>query len=75
MDPIFQGKDGPLIPRCIQAWTAQEIGANLRSVFADEVSAVPLEVLANYLDGAQVALLHRLRRAAICDAFGISEEV
>ena len=90
LNPIFQGKDGPLILRRIHDWTAQEIESNLRAVFVEEVSTVPLEVLANYLAGAQVALLHgwlakrpsqtpenlaqtlhRLQRAAICDAFGI----
>ncbi|HET7088412.1 MAG TPA: TetR/AcrR family transcriptional regulator [Anaerolineae bacterium] len=55
--PIFQGKDGPLILRRIRDWSAQEIEANLRAVFAEADSAIPLDVLANYLAGAQLALV------------------
>jgi len=92
LNPIFQGKDGPVILRRIHDSTAQEIEANLRAAFVEEESVVPLDVLANYLAGAQVALLHwwlakrpsqtpenlaqtlhRLQRAAICDAFGLRQ--
>ena len=55
---IFQGKDSLLIMRRIRDWNAQEIEANLRSVFAEADSTIPLDVLANYLAGAQIALLH-----------------
>ena len=55
--PIFQGKDGPLILRRIRDWSAQEIEANLRAAFADADSTIPLDVLANYLAGAQIALV------------------
>lgn len=55
--PIFQGKDGPLILRRIRDWSAQEIEANLRACFAEADSAIPLDVLANYLAGAQLALV------------------
>ena len=55
--PIFQGKDGPLILRRIRDWSAQEIEANLRAVFAEAESTIPLDVLANYLAGAQIALV------------------
>ena len=55
--PIFQGKDGPLILRRIRDWSAQEIEANLRAAFAEADSAIPFDVLANYLAGAQIALV------------------
>ena len=55
--PIFQGKDGPLILRRIRDLSAQEIEANLRAAFAGADSAIPLDVLANYLAGAQIALV------------------
>ncbi|MGI8589307.1 MAG: TetR/AcrR family transcriptional regulator [Chloroflexia bacterium] len=55
--PIFQGKDGPLILRRIRDGSAQEIEANLRAVFAEADSTIPLDVLANYLAGAQIALV------------------
>ena len=54
---IFQGKDGLLIMRQIRDWSAQEIEANLRAAFADADSSIPLDVLANYLAGAQIALV------------------
>jgi AcrR family transcriptional regulator len=56
--PIFQGKDGPLILRRIRDWSAQEIEASLRAAFAEADSTIPLDVLANYLAGAQIALVH-----------------
>lgn len=55
--PIFQGKDGPLILRQIRDRSAREIEANLRAAFAETDSAIPLDVLANYLAGAQIALV------------------
>lgn len=57
LHPIFQGKDGPLILRQIRDWSAQEIEANLRAAFAGAESTIPLDVLANYLAGAQIALV------------------
>ena len=36
---------------------AQEIEANLRSVFSGADSAIPLNMLANYLAGAHISLL------------------
>ena len=56
--PIFQGKDGPLILRRLRDWSAQEIEANLRAAFAGADSTIPFDVLANYLAGAQIALVH-----------------
>jgi len=55
--PIFQGKDGPLILRRMRDWSAQEIEANLRAAFAEADSAIPFDLLANYLAGAQIALV------------------
>jgi hypothetical protein len=89
--PIFQGKDSLLILRQIRERSAQKIEASLRAVFAEADSTIPLDVLANYLAGAQIALVqwwlekrqthtpedlaqtfHRLQRAAIRDAFGLT---
>lgn len=91
LSPIFQGKDGSLILRRIRDSSAQEIEENLRAAFAGVESAIPLDLLANYLAAAQLALvqwwleqpyshppkdlaqaLHRMQRAAIRDAFGLS---
>ena len=55
--PIFQGKDSQLILRQIRDRSAQEIEANLRSMFAEDESTIPLDMLANYLAGAQIALM------------------
>ena len=57
LQPIFQGQESPLILREIRARSAQQIEASLRAAFAETDSAVPLEVLANYLAGAQIALV------------------
>jgi len=54
---IFQGKDSLLILRRIRDWNAQEIEANLHAAFAEADSAIPLDVLASYLAGAQIALM------------------
>ncbi|HLF37378.1 MAG TPA: TetR-like C-terminal domain-containing protein [Anaerolineales bacterium] len=55
--PIFQGKDGPLILRRIREQSAQEIQTNLRAAFGEADSRMPLDLLANYLAGAQIALM------------------
>jgi len=54
---IFQGKDSLQILRQIRDRSAREIEANLRAVFTEAESTVPLDVLANYLVGAQIALM------------------
>ena len=54
---IFQGRDGPLILRRIRDLSAQEIEGNLRAAFAEANSTIPFNVLANYLAGAQIALM------------------
>lgn len=55
--PIFQGKDSQLILRQIRDRSAREIEVNLRAVFVETESAIPFEILANYLVGAQIALM------------------
>jgi AcrR family transcriptional regulator len=55
--PIFQGKDSPLLLRQIRERSAREIEANLRALFVEEDSAIPFDMLANYLVGAQIALM------------------
>jgi AcrR family transcriptional regulator len=91
--PIFQGKDGQLILRRIRDHSAREIETDLRALFPEKASAIPLDMLANYLAGAQLAMVqwwlerhrshapetlahmfHRLRRAAIRDAFGLGSD-
>lgn len=54
---IFQGKDSLLILRRIRDRSAQEIETNLRAAFAESDNTIPFEVLANYLAGAQIALV------------------
>jgi AcrR family transcriptional regulator len=56
--PIFQSRDGQLILRRIRDKSAQEVEANLRSAFTGTESILPLEVVANYLAGAQIALIY-----------------
>ena len=55
--PIFYSQDSVLILRRIRERSAQEIETNLRIVFAEADSIIPLDLLANYLAGAQIALM------------------
>jgi len=55
--PIFQGKDSQILLRQIRDRSAREIEDNLRRVFGEAESNVPLDMLANYLVGAQIALM------------------
>jgi AcrR family transcriptional regulator len=55
--PIFQGKDAPLILRRIRDRSAKEIEVSLCAAFAEADSAIPFDLLANYLAGAQIALV------------------
>jgi len=55
--PIFQGKDSQVILRQIRDRSAREIAADLRSIFAESESNIPLDILANYLAAAQIALM------------------
>jgi len=57
LDPIFHSKDSPLILRKIRDRSAQEIEASLRAAFAEADSTIPFDMLANYLAGAQIALV------------------
>ena len=43
--------------RRIRDWNAQEIEASLHAAFAEADSTIPFDVLANYLAGAQIALV------------------
>ena len=54
---IFQGRDSLLLLRRIRDWNAQEIETSLRAAFEEAKSAIPFDVLANYLAGAQIALI------------------
>ena len=54
---IFQGQDGALIWRRIREASARDIEAKLRAAFSEGDSTLPLELLANYLAGAQIALV------------------
>ena len=56
--PILQGNDGLLLRR-IRDLKAQTIHANLRAAFAEIDSNIPITVLADYLAGAQTALMQR----------------
>ncbi len=55
--PIFEGKDSQLILRQIRDRSAREIETNLRTIFVEADSVIPLDMLANYLAGAQIALM------------------
>lgn len=54
---IQHGKDGPLIIQRIRERSAQELEESLHAAFAEPDSAIPFNLLANYLAGAQIALL------------------
>lgn len=55
--PILQGKDGLLILLRIRDRMAEEIAAHLRTTFHEATSSIPLDLLASYLAGAQIALV------------------
>ncbi|GBD17163.1 putative HTH-type transcriptional regulator YvdT [bacterium HR26] len=59
LSPIFLSyvKDSPLILRRIHDRCARQIEACLRTAFAEGAITIPLDVLANYLTGAQIALV------------------
>lgn len=56
--PLFQSKDSPLMLRRIRDRSAQAIEASLCAAFAEADSTIPLALLASYLAGAQIALVH-----------------
>jgi AcrR family transcriptional regulator len=55
--PVFHGKDSQLILRQIRDRSAREIEANLRTIFEENESKILLDLLANYLAGAQIAFM------------------
>ena len=55
---LFQGKDGTTLLQRLRDGRAREIAANLRAAFDATESAIPPDLLAHYLAGAQIALLH-----------------
>ncbi len=57
LNPIFQGEDNVLILRRIRDGSAQDIEASLRAAFTEADSAIPVNMLANYLAGARIALM------------------
>ncbi len=57
LSALFQGKEGLLLLRRLRDSRAEEIEANLQTAFAEADSAIPLDVLAIYLAGAQVSLM------------------
>lgn len=57
LTPIFHGKDGPMILKQIRDRSAKEIEANLRAVMHKADDSIPLDILASYLAGAQLALV------------------
>lgn len=56
---LFRGKESQTLLRRLRDGRAQEIADNLRVTFGAEASVVQLDLLANYLAGAQIALIHR----------------
>ncbi|MCI0711269.1 MAG: TetR/AcrR family transcriptional regulator [Chloroflexi bacterium] len=58
LHPIFQGNDSLLmLRRLLRNWNAQEIETSLHAAFTEADSAIPFDMLANYLAGAQMTLL------------------
>jgi AcrR family transcriptional regulator len=57
LSPIFLGKEGPFLLRRMRDWSAQEIEANLRAVFNEKDSAIPFNLLANYLAATQISMI------------------
>lgn len=55
--PILQGKDSLLILRRIRDRSAGELTAHLRAAYGEAASRIPLDLLASYLAGAQIALI------------------
>jgi AcrR family transcriptional regulator len=55
--PIFHSKDSQLILRQIRERSVRELKANLRAIFAEDDSSIPLDILANYWAGTQIALV------------------
>ena len=54
---VFQGRNGLRVLQQIRDRSAQEIKTSLCAAFAEADSTIPLDLLANYLAGAQIALV------------------
>lgn len=55
--PLFQTLEGTVILRRIRDESAKEIGERLRATYSDAESTIPIDMLAGYLAGAQIALM------------------
>lgn len=60
LSPIFQGKESAFILRRIREDSVQEIETSLRTAFPEGNSAIPLDLLANYLARERIALVQWL---------------
>jgi AcrR family transcriptional regulator len=58
MAATLQGRDSSLILRRIRDRSAQELAGYLRTTFTEADSATPFDLLAHYLAGAQLSLIH-----------------
>ena len=56
-DPVIQGRDILIILRQIRDGSARQIKASLAAAFPGIATNLPLDVLANYLAGAKIALV------------------
>ena len=54
---VFQSRDSLLLLRQLRDWNAHQIEEDLRASFAEVPSTIPLDVLPNYLAGAQIAMI------------------
>jgi AcrR family transcriptional regulator len=57
VQPVFRGKDSELILRRIREQSAHAITQSLSAAFAGAASTTPMDLLAHYLAGAQIALV------------------
>jgi AcrR family transcriptional regulator len=55
--PLFQSRDGLVLLNQIRDRLGQQLAASLRAAFDEADSAIPLDVLATYLAGAQLAMV------------------
>lgn len=55
---IVHGKDGDLIMRGIQEQMALNLEASLKEAFPEQEATMPLDILCNYIAGAQISLIN-----------------
>lgn len=55
---IVKGKDGDLIMRGIQEQMVKNLQASLRAAFPAQEPTIPLDILCNYIAGAQISLIN-----------------